>query len=569
MMTAGSRVSDREEKDQVLNIISRSRSISQDGSMADSVFGSNGSDVDDTDFSDWSEDTSSRLSSRNMTHHPHSLDTSLTHPSDGGCTHPCEKSTTLFCEDCEEPMCMDCKTSRHLTHRATTLKNAALERKGTISRVHEELEEETAALSEQLRRYEQYKESLNSNQKSVLESLRKRREHYLRVIDHWYRRKQDQVRAVCSYEMEKLDANIEVISRSLEELRKHTEQLSHYLSYHQTMEVLSLSKDFISHLQVSPDRASDQRPVEQLYFIFNTGSGLTPSHLGDVTARYGENLHSGARLISSGKLVFSFSTREGRHRSYNATGLSVDRYGNMLVSDVGMDMVKVYGPQGKLKMCLDTLPGDEPSKAVHINPHLIAVACRNDIKFYSAHDGAFGHRLKRNLECPSYVCVGDKGVMIVSDKTENGPLIHTYDSSSWELGSSIIGGRRAPVFKHPWYLTSDPATGNIIVSDLSDHTVKVFTHHGLLIREFGGRGAQPGRFFRPAGVCIDTCGHILVADSGNDRVQMFNTNGDLCAVIVSSESDDFMCPMDVAIDDQCRLVVLQGNGVVGTYRYLH
>ncbi|CAF0913847.1 unnamed protein product [Adineta steineri] len=40
-------------------------------------------------------------------------------------------------------------------------------------------------------------------------------------------------------------------------------------------------------------------------------------------------------------------------------------------------------------------------------------------------------------------------------------------------------------------------------------------------------GNEPGQFSCPFGVCIDANGHLVVADHDNNRVQMFDENGDI------------------------------------------
>jgi DNA-binding beta-propeller fold protein YncE len=42
---------------------------------------------------------------------------------------------------------------------------------------------------------------------------------------------------------------------------------------------------------------------------------------------------------------------------------------------------------------------------------------------------------------------------------------------------------------------------------------------------FGGKGTIPGRYIRPNSICIDALGSLLVADSGNDRIQVLNRKG--------------------------------------------
>ncbi|WP_458434119.1 6-bladed beta-propeller, partial [Pseudomonas aeruginosa] len=49
---------------------------------------------------------------------------------------------------------------------------------------------------------------------------------------------------------------------------------------------------------------------------------------------------------------------------------------------------------------------------------------------------------------------------------------------------------------------------------------------GKFLGQFGGAGATAGKFNSPAGIAIDRAtGNIYVADSGNSRIQKFNSSG--------------------------------------------
>ena len=68
-------------------------------------------------------------------------------------------------------------------------------------------------------------------------------------------------------------------------------------------------------------------------------------------------------------------------------------------------------------------------------------------------------------------------------------------------------------------LNDQPLTGSPWSVQVSPHQYKhVFT--------FGSRGSGPGQFHLPHGISInDNTGHIAVADSGNNRVQIFSADG--------------------------------------------
>jgi DNA-binding beta-propeller fold protein YncE len=73
--------------------------------------------------------------------------------------------------------------------------------------------------------------------------------------------------------------------------------------------------------------------------------------------------------------------------------------------------------------------------------------------------------------------------------------------------------------------------GNLYVADTLNDRIEVFDADGLFIRTWGKNGDGPGYFARPKGVAIDSDGHVWVADGMQDRVQVFTNEGQLLIAI--------------------------------------
>ncbi len=71
------------------------------------------------------------------------------------------------------------------------------------------------------------------------------------------------------------------------------------------------------------------------------------------------------------------------------------------------------------------------------------------------------------------------------------------------------------------------AEGNLYVADTYNNRVEIFDADGNFVSTFGKAGDGPGYFSRPKGIAIDGDGHIWVADGMQDRVQVFNKDGQL------------------------------------------
>ncbi|MGB7846445.1 MAG: SMP-30/gluconolactonase/LRE family protein [Candidatus Acidiferrum sp.] len=81
-------------------------------------------------------------------------------------------------------------------------------------------------------------------------------------------------------------------------------------------------------------------------------------------------------------------------------------------------------------------------------------------------------------------------------------------------------------FSKPAGLAVD-AEGNLYVADTWNNRIEIFDAEGSFISTFGRAGDGPGYFARPKGVAIDGDGHIWVADGMQDRVQVFDKEGQL------------------------------------------
>ena len=70
------------------------------------------------------------------------------------------------------------------------------------------------------------------------------------------------------------------------------------------------------------------------------------------------------------------------------------------------------------------------------------------------------------------------------------------------------------------------AAGNIYISDgYINSRVAKFSKDGDWLRSWGEPGAGPGQFNTPHSIAIDAQGHVYVADRGNRRIQVFDTDG--------------------------------------------
>lgn len=101
------------------------------------------------------------------------------------------------------------------------------------------------------------------------------------------------------------------------------------------------------------------------------------------------------------------------------------------------------------------------------------------------------------------------------------------------------------------------SNGVIAVADTLNDRIQLFTSRGNFLRQFGSSGEDVGKFNSPTGVCISQNGQIVVADQQNNRIQVFSLEGVLCKVILCKERNagGFKNPTGVAVDEEGQLLV--------------
>lgn len=110
------------------------------------------------------------------------------------------------------------------------------------------------------------------------------------------------------------------------------------------------------------------------------------------------------------------------------------------------------------------------------------------------------------------------GLIYLCDKENN--RVQVFD----EFGNHKAEIGQSSEMKFPHYLAV--WSGRLAVTDTNNHRIKLFdlsTRQDLF--SFGSEGSGPGQFKFPRGVAIDGNGSIIVGDSGNNRIQIFDEDG--------------------------------------------
>lgn len=103
--------------------------------------------------------------------------------------------------------------------------------------------------------------------------------------------------------------------------------------------------------------------------------------------------------------------------------------------------------------------------------------------------------------------------------------VYHYTANGQQGSPAVIGskGTGRGQFVNPWDI--DIVGGLLYITDSDRNVVIVYGRDGSLVGEFGSTGSRAGQFRNPSGLTHDGTGKLYIADTGNDRVQVFDTKG--------------------------------------------
>ena len=103
--------------------------------------------------------------------------------------------------------------------------------------------------------------------------------------------------------------------------------------------------------------------------------------------------------------------------------------------------------------------------------------------------------------------------------------------------------------------------GDIVIADSGNHRIQRYNQCAVFIGCFGEKGAGPGQFREPSGVALMTNGSIVVADRKNKRVQVLTDEGEFIYEIKTVHEPFYVC-----CDALNNIIVSTTTGYIEIYR---
>jgi DNA-binding beta-propeller fold protein YncE len=129
-------------------------------------------------------------------------------------------------------------------------------------------------------------------------------------------------------------------------------------------------------------------------------------------------------------------------------------------------------------------------------------------------------------------------IMLLGRKPESVDVPSAPDTGR---GTPPGSGAQSDLFQSPTDVAWD-ADGNIFVADgIGNARVAKFTHDGVFVKSWGSRGTGDSQFKTAHGIAVDASGNVYVADRGNNRIQVFDNNGNFKSSITAGGDPEAIC----------------------------
>jgi DNA-binding beta-propeller fold protein YncE len=215
------------------------------------------------------------------------------------------------------------------------------------------------------------------------------------------------------------------------------------------------------------------------------------------------------------------------------SGLTVDRYGRLLVADTHFYRVLVYSSKGDLLFQIgDGVQGSTPGRFGYPTDVVIDRAGNFYVSEYGENDriqvfspdgkwlrqwGGHGFEPGEFLR-PRALAIDGQDRLYVADSCNH--RIQVFDTTGKLLAVWGTRGTKPGQMSYPYDLAIGP-DGYLYVCEYGNHRVQKFTLDGEPVGLWGGSGRGPGQLNNPWALGVDSQGSVSVIDSNNHRVQRF------------------------------------------------
>ena len=438
------------------------------------------------------------------------------------CSQHTEERVRYYCSSCEACICPICVAEDHRGHAFNVLEKAVQEEKKNIMLTVETIKEKANLFRAELIKLEKASEDVEMIIAIAKQEVSEATAHVITKT------RQQEKKLLESLEMTRR-RRLERVNSAKQELKSLVKQMNQAVELGENL-IQGSTADIIQNKKKLRQKLEELRGVE------------VPKHrqatFVKFTAATQHNFKLGSIQISEKPDIAAKLTLEGLDQTFQA---GVEAKFTLCSGTSGGEM----GDYADLKDQVELLI--KPAKDV-TNVTVDEEYDGNvSLKFTPKVPGAYSIVVKINGDklptCPMTVQVKERELVVVGGlKLKLSPR----DSLEWLYGIAVN------------------TEGQIVATDNFSHCVYLFDKNGNCLTTIGSKGSNTGQFQCPDGISFLNDNEVLIADSGNCRIQRLNIQTGTVVKSFGQEGrgkGEFGWPRDVTVNDGERIVVTEyGNG---------
>ncbi|XP_058970888.2 E3 ubiquitin-protein ligase TRIM71-like [Pocillopora verrucosa] len=452
-----------------------------------------------------------------------------------------KKELEFFCKKCEQAICNSCVATTHDGHVKILLEEAANEKK---LQVMSDIESRKAKVQRMRNKISQLDESGDRIQTQVTK-VKRSAQQFAESMTAVIEAKKQEIFSEADHEAQQYLERLRIQRIEIENKVKMVETAvgkSETLLQRSTNAELAQfdeSRNTTLLKGVDDERKEVDCNLEHLTFIFEENKALKTKAIhegiGSIRAFLSKTRADKATAVGEGlteaifgiqaKFVLTTRNAEGRQCHDERDRVTVEiknQQGHDCATEVRVQDIK----DGSYKVGYFSKETGRCKAEVKLNeehvagsPFPVRVKPRKfrPVLSFGQRDSSTGV-----LKTPWGVAVNARDEIVVSELGNN--RVQVFSSDGTYLRSFGREGNKQGEFNWPWGITIHE-TNNIIVVDCGNHRVQLFSEQGEYLSQFGGKGNLDHQLSNPLGVSVDNKGNIIVADTGNKSIKIFSPDG--------------------------------------------
>ena len=427
------------------------------------------------------------------------------------------ETTRFFCLSCQSCVCHACIVTDHQNHKVILLEKAADNEKGNIMAEAAATRENEKALKDVILKFEETISKLETNVAIAKRGISQAAETMIRKIREREREAVDSVDTTHATRLEKINS-------AKEKAESLLKQMIQAVEFTQSLVQRSLSLDIVQNKETLKQRFQELRGIgipehHETSFIKFTAASVEGLRLGDIATEGVdvnqctlEELDQPLQAGVTAELILCLRTPDGEIINQPDLKNEIE-----VLIEPTKDVANVIVSEkenGKFK--------------VNFTPK-VPGACKIEVKIN-------GDKL---ANCPFTAQVNERELVVVG-----------------ELNLKLFQGDE---LQEPRGIAVN-TTGNIAITDCEGHCVYIFDKEGNCLRKVGSQGGNAGQFNRTRGVTYLNENEILIADTGNRRIQQVDVETGTVVTSFGNYGEgkgEFSNPTDVCLDEHQRIVVTE------------